>query len=523
MPVINASQSTVKSVSDPNASYESLKLLWMKCKAVCSGERFVKDLDGLVSIDNMLIPFSPSMSQQQYDFYKAEAELPGICSQFSKMLVGGLLRKSPSLALPKSVPKEAHSWIINEFGQDDSSLTSFLDTALYEEIQSSRCWIYVDHPSVSEEMLHNLSKEERDSIKPYPVKWDAEFVINWHVTTSENGNTTLSKVITRGFVEKFTDKCEFHPEQIDTVCVHELIDGYYQQRIYEKEAPSQTVNVVNGVKLVNPSVDKGTFKLKETITNILLNDERLTYIPAWPLNGSIEASEPMLSSIIDKEISLYNKISRRNHLLYGASTYTPVITSDMPDEEFLDIVNSGLGSWIRLRAGDTATVLETPTAALQDMDRAIGATIEEMAKLGIRMLSPESAQSGVALQLRNAAQTAQLGSLNQKVSSTMRQVIAFMLEWRYGIEVDAAEINFSLSDDFSPIPLGADWLRLATEWYQGGLIPRSIWLQILKQNDILSPEYDDTAGVEEINQDEILIQKVNEQYAQQTMENTSNM
>jgi len=120
------------------------------------------------------------------------------------------------------------------------------------------------------------------------------------------------------------------------------------------------------------------------------------------------------------------------------------------------------------------------------------------------MLTPETEQSGVALQLRNAAQTAQLGTLNSKISSTLRQIIAFMLEWRYGIQLKPQEIDFSLSADFNPSPLGHDWLRLATEWYEGGLIPRSVWLIILKNNDILSPDYDDVDGQEEINGDELL-------------------
>ncbi len=87
MAVVNAAQAVVKTVADPNASYESLKSLWNKSRAICSGERFVKDLDGLVSVSNMLIPFSPSMSQRQYDFYKAEAELPGITAQFAKVFL----------------------------------------------------------------------------------------------------------------------------------------------------------------------------------------------------------------------------------------------------------------------------------------------------------------------------------------------------------------------------------------------------------------------------------------------------
>lgn len=41
-------------------------------------ERFVKDYDNIIdvaSFSNLLIPFSPSMTQTQYNFYKAEAEL----------------------------------------------------------------------------------------------------------------------------------------------------------------------------------------------------------------------------------------------------------------------------------------------------------------------------------------------------------------------------------------------------------------------------------------------------------------
>lgn len=157
--------------------------------------------------------------------------------------------------------------------------------------------------------------------------------------------------------------------------------------------------------------------------------------------------------------------------------------------------------------GATAGVLDTPTAALADMDRAIAATVEDMAKMGIRMLSPEAMQSGVALEIRNAAQTARLGTLNMKVSNTLQAIIAFMLYWRYGFECAASDINFTLSSDFNPAPLGDAWLRLVTEWYENGLMPRSVWLQILKQNDIVPPEYDDEEGKKEINEDETVITK----------------
>jgi hypothetical protein len=149
------------------------------------------------------------------------------------------------------------------------------------------------------------------------------------------------------------------------------------------------------------------------------------------------------------------------------------------------------------------------------MDRAIAAAIEEMSKLGIKMLSPETAQSGVALEIRNAAQTAQLGTLSNKISNVMKQIITCMINWRYNLQLTSAEVEFTLTSDFNPVPLGSDWLRLATEWYQGGLIPRSVWLQLLKQNDMVEPEYDDEAAKQEITADQLLMpQQPNDAYAQ---------
>jgi hypothetical protein len=147
------------------------------------------------------------------------------------------------------------------------------------------------------------------------------------------------------------------------------------------------------------------------------------------------------------------------------------------------------------------------------MDRAILATIEEMARMGIRMLSPETIQSGVALEIRNAAQTAQLGTLNIKISNQMADIIAFMLNWRYDKKYNSTDVEFELSADFNPTPLGADWLRLATEWYEKGLIPRTLWLALLKQNDMISPDYDDSTGKLEINGDELIAQQSSVDYS----------
>jgi hypothetical protein len=525
MLVPNAAQTT-KSVADPNAYYESLKPLWEKSRAVCGGERFVKAYDGLLDVftyTNLLIPFSPSMSINQYNFYKAEAELPGITKEYSKMIVGGLLRKDPQLTLSDKIPKEAKEWILSRFCHDSSPIISFLDEALKEEIQTSRAWVYVDYPKINNPEA--LDQTDFKSLKPYPLLWKAENIVNWKVNTnSQSGEQTLERIIYRGLVEDYT-RNEFHPELIDTVWVHEIVNGKYQIRTFAKQSSETNVPVVNGkTQPLIKTASEVRFELTDTNQNIMVNGERMRFIPAWPLNGSIEPIEPILITLVDREISLYNKISRRNHLLYGAATYTPIVASDMTEEDFQKIVDAGLGSWIKLQKGETCTALETPTGALQDMDRAISATIDDMGKLGVRMLTPETQQSGVALEIRNAAQTASIGTLNTKISSQMSDIIAFMIGWKFDIQgLTSEDVKFTLSPDFNPAPLGADWLRLVTEWYQQGLIPRSEWISIGKHNDIISADYNDEVGMQEITADEVINVQKNMDYAAQMQQQSQQL
>ena len=509
--VVNTASQKQKTVADPNASYESLVGLWAKSRAILGGQKYAKEYDAWCDTQgftNLLIPFSPSMTQQQYAWYRSEAELPGLVSQYAKVLIGGLLRKPPQLKLPDDLPQrdEVESWLRNDFGFDNSSMISFLDDVLWEEMQTSRAWIYIDYPKV--ESVDLLTPEQKAALKPYPVIFNAETVINWkvgkHPTTGLYG---LTQVITRAFMEE-TSTNEFHPDYVDTVMVHDLDEsGKYRIRKYRKSTNNEQVPVVNGQLRQNYTVmaNQG-FLLEETYESIMINGERLEFIPFFPLNGSITPSEPMLTPLIDREIALYNKVSRINHLLYGAATYTPVVMSDMTDEDFEDVVSAGLGTWIKLRTGDDVKVLETPTEALKDMEASIKGTIDELSKMGMRMLAPESGSntSGVSLEIRNAAQTAQLGTLNAKISQTMRSILATMINWKYGTEYTDKDIEFTLSADFNPTPLGADWLRLVTEWYENGIIPRDVFINIAKQNDILPSDYDDELGKEDIKQDEIL-------------------
>jgi hypothetical protein len=503
------SKAKTKSLGDPNAAYESMRPIWERARAVLNGQQHARAYDDVIdtaTYNNLLLPFSPTMTAQQYNFYRAEGELPGLTAQYAKVLVGGLLRKQASMELPENLfPEGTEDWIRTSFGADGTSLHGFLDAAIWEELQSSRAWCLVDYPTVANPDA--LTMEEAKALSPYVMLIQAENIINWRRGQDRNTNKqVLTSLLFRYYMEDYS-KNEFHPDYVDTVTHYHLDEsGFLVVDTYTRDT-NESVSVINGNVTSKYQTDNANAAWSKTRTELpLMNGERMNFIPAYPLNGQIDPVEPILQSLIDREIALYNKISRRNHLLYGAATYTPVVMSDMTDEEFENIVDAGLGSWIKLRAGDDIKALDTPTGALKDMEKSIEATIEEMARMGIRMLSPEgsSGESGVSLEIRNAAQTAQLGMLNTRISETMRQIIAVMLKWKYNVEVLPTDIKFTLSADFNPTPVGADWMRLVTEWYQQGIIPRSTFISIAKFNDVLPAEYNDEDGIAEIQSDPLV-------------------
>jgi hypothetical protein len=516
MALVKTAANTFKrGVETPSASYMSMKPLWKKARAVLQGEAHSKAHDEYVERDysNLLLPFSPSMTQQQYDFYKSEAELPGLTTQYARVLISALLRKQSQLTLPEELGEDAYDWITKDMTLDGASLFNFLDSAIWEELQTSRAWVYIDRPTVSDNELEMMTPEERMTISPYPVLIKAENVINVQVKTHPVTRIkTLTRWVTRYITEEYDNDNPWHPNYIDTVCDHYLDEqGMLVLDYYRKESGSHQVSAINGVieQEYEDSADGG-FSLYDTVYPMKFG-QRLQRIPAFPLNGQIEPIEPVLMPLIDREVSLYNKVSRRNHLLYGAATYTPVVQSDMTDEEFEELVGAGLGTWLRVRKDESITVLETPTGALADMDRAIDSTVAEMAKMGIRMLSPEQAASGVALEIRNASQTAQLGTMNAKISGSMQEILAFMINWKYDTDYTGNDIQFQLSSDFAATVGGEGAMRLVSEWYQSGIISRETWVNIAKYNDFLPADYNDEEAIEAIQTDPLVNQTPDEQ------------
>jgi hypothetical protein len=504
-------------LGDPSPEYDSMLTLWERNRAVIQGDAHAKAHDEFLDTleyKNLLIPFSPKMSQAQYNFYKAEAELPGLLAQYVNIIAAGLLRKPPVIELPDSFGEEVEDWIVGEFASDGGTLIGFLYDLIKEELITSRAWVTVDYPDVP-----NSDLMDKNASRPYPVLWKAEQVINWQIGKHPTTGMYQLVRLTIRYVDVEYDPVSGHGQPIERVMYYRII-GYVYFFVYIfKINDNIEQKVIGGQRIESNKETKTAFVPEDEPFTIKINGKPLPFIPAFPANGSADIITPILQPLIDREIALYNKVSRRNHLLLGAGTYTPWIASDMSNDDFAMIVEAGLGSWLKLNSEDTIGVLEPPTTALQDYERAITSTVDEMTRMGIRILAPDNAESGIALEIRNASQTAQLNALNTRVSDTMERVISLMLAWQYNLDPTEIFVNFKLSEDFNPAPLGAEWLQLVSDWYQNRLIPRSAFISLAKRNDLLPEDYDDREAAQEIEQDPLVPSMEDELALQQQFTN----
>lgn len=235
------------SVGSPSYEYESMSRIWKRARAILNGELYAKEHDrylDLVDYTNLLVPFSPSMSQAQYKWFVAEAELPGLSAQYARVIAGGLLRKEPELTLPEGLPEEAADWLRHRFTEDGRPMIAFLDEAIWEELSTSGGWVSVDYPSVPN--YDALSPDEKKMLAPYPVLWKAEDVINHQVKVSPStGKPELSRVVFRFIAQDYTDN-DYHPV-LKIVAVDHFLNeaGHYCIQKYKRKGEA-IVNITNG-------------------------------------------------------------------------------------------------------------------------------------------------------------------------------------------------------------------------------------------------------------------------------------
>ena len=475
------------SVGDPNRVYDSLAPHYRVNKAVVGGASEVKKLDRSVMSDgsNLLLPFSPAMTAASYDWYKNLSEFPGFTDQYTQVLVSGLVRKDPALTIEGVDDSEERlDWILNDFTRDGNSLDGFLKMALKEEMTTSRAFIQVNYPASGDRKL------------AYPTLIYGEQVINWRATDNQLSLLVVKKNVLVDYSEaEISNNAQlvYHQKNVERVYVHRLNEGLYEVREYRHSSEDNVMpkGIVDGRPDDASSPYSGTDWILHAVEeNIRIGSERLDFLPLFPLNGEVEPKVPLISHMIERELTLYNLLSRSNYLLYNSAAYTPIFYGDFSEDQATLVEERGIGRMLFLPEGARAEILSSPIEALDSYLNRIQQTVEDMAKLGARIINAElqTHQSGTAVNSARAPQVSQLSSLSGSVSSQLRKVIVLMIRWSYPGETPV--VDFKLSPDYEDDVLGVEWARLFGEWYDKGIFPEGYFTRFLRNEGVL--RVDDT-------------------------------
>ena len=443
MPLTGQRQETVDTRHN---LYMQRLIVWRQIEAALGGDSAVKRFDA-TSGNRILLPLSDQMPAAKYRQFQDNTSFSGLTGAFVEVLHDALLRTPPRFEL---LPRFAsdQSAFFEQFSKSQT-LLEFLSSLTMLHLATSQAIVYVDYDDQAQ--------------RPYAELIDPKTITNWK--TNQDGELIQLFVRRQRVANNLST---FEEVRRDEIIVHELIQGFYQVR--------QFVNQGN------------QFELVSTIQPTRRN-ERLTRIPLFFVSGQIEPPAIAIERYFSLEKAIYNATARRDHVLRLASFVTPIVAGEnLADDEDRQqaVIDAGFGNYVFLNQDDTLTFATVPTENLEALERSINDRKMELARLGIRLLTPEQNQpeSGVALSIRNNLQSIRLSSFSTQITSTIREVIQEMLLWFTPV-TDIDDIDFELqhSIDDSVILM---YLSELQTLQQNDTITREELRSKLEQTQILS-------------------------------------
>ena len=463
-------------VTTPSDSYNFWEDNWRKYIAVVNGEAAVKKFDETMfpmePSKNILTPFSPKMSPVAYEYYKAGAELPGYSVQQLRTIISALLRKPIGITLPEGFTgdsNEALDWLLNQILVEGAGLTTLIRNALEDDLVTGNTWLLLD-----------LNQETKTPV--------VEVLPGRSIISYEVGNHPLygpgnlvQVVVRRAEESKDDDNATVITYTYDVHFIDE--DGVY--KIHQLKQDEDDVVALTD----EPIIPTRSVQSDSGGTESAYFDQILLF----PMDGKAEISSPFLSNFINREISLYKQMAKRNAMTTNTTSFTPVIKG-ASDEESVELANFALGQVVSVGKDVDVDVLSPDTKGLDSVNKTIEDIRQDLQMIGSRQLVRDSRASGTALELTNSPYNSILYSLSSAYATTLRRLITTAFNWRYGTSYAQSDFGLTLSVDLADSPTGVNAVQYVLQLFFSGNLPRRELLTVLKANGILSNNYEDTAG-----------------------------
>lgn len=432
------------SVKSHHPDYDPRITDWQMLRDVAAGETQVK-LRG-----TLYLPMPSGFAGQSdggtafYNAYALRAQFPDIFSPTLSGLVGVIHRTEAQIeGLEENKPLSA---LWEKATKDGLPLDTFHRQITAQILQMGRYAILTD-----------VASDGDASALPYLVGYDTEHLINWSPERDlfVLDETQKELIAPDGF--EWADKEKYR--------VLRLTGSRYTAETYNAET-------ANG-DLVEPNV-RGGKPLDE-----------IPLVVVTPRDLSLQIFDPPLIGVARSCLAIYRLDADYRHQLFGTGQETLFVQGITDPNDLPKGVGSGVV--FGLPADCTASYVGPSGVGIDAHRQAIMDERQAAVSAGVRLFDAESgqAESGEALRLRAAAQTATLTSVSLASAAALETALRYAARF-VGQNPDEIVVKPNLKF-IDTVMTPADAASLVTVW-QGGAISKQTLYENLQRGEIASAE-----------------------------------
>ncbi|SEJ87358.1 protein of unknown function [Sphingobium sp. AP50] len=397
------------------------------------------------------LPRLPSVDVAQHKaIIERTAFFPG-ASRTHEGLMGLLFRKPP-----KVDAEERFLTLLNTIKADAGPIEDLAEDVADELLSVNFGLLLTDLPASSQAM--SVAEEEKLGIRPRILIYRAEAILGIDVGLVNNRQQAVNIRL---------------QQDVDTIRELMLVNGVYQVRLW-------TRTKVKGNRqsqwLPGPAI---------TPTRL---GQAIDEIPATviTLGRRLRPSTAPLTDVCDLNRSHYHASANLATCDYWLSNPIPWTTGAKPRD---DVAISPGTMWQFEEENAKVGMLEYTGAQAAQLESRANNLRDYMASAGARILAPEKAavESGQALEIRNAAQTASL----DQVRRTTNRIILDQIQWAaWWAGADETQVVFEMSGDFTSAKLSSEERKQIVAEWQAGLYSHEQAIERMVAGGALPEDFD---------------------------------
>jgi hypothetical protein len=440
-------------VDTKHSEYLSNYEVWERCEHASEGQ------DEIHEYGVKFLPRLSGQTDQEYYAYKQRALYFNATARTIGGLTGMLFMKPETVTAPSAMDD-----VIADVTMSGLSLHQLSEMIAEEVIKLGRCGVLVDYPPIVNAVT--LAQAQAQGARPYATMYDAESIINWKTGRINNVKHLTLVVLEEEYEiegDEFESKCEPQWRVLD------LSEGFYRQRIYQKDK-------------------KGEFVLIDEVYP-QINGALLTKIPFeffGVRDNSPHVDKPPLLDLIDVNLSHYRTTADYEHGLHFTGLPTPVVTGYYSDDQFAQLrIGSGT-AWLLPDPQSKAFYLEFTGQGLGELREALRAKESMMAILGARILAPEkrAAEAAQTASIHRSSENSVLASIAQSISIGLTHVLELLRDWSGA----TGEVSVELNRDFIPNSMSAQDVDSLVKSWQSGAISHQTLFSNLVSGDVIAQD-----------------------------------